>query len=726
MVLSQYKILHMKKIININFSGSAIAIDELAYEKLQAYIESLRKYFANEESKEEIISDIENRIGELCANKLKSGSDCIVVEDIEEIKQLMGTPDDLRAEEERIENLNDTTSGNQQQNQYSQYTTRGKFLRNTSDKLVSGVCSGLANYLNIDPAVIRILFIVFAINGIGLLIYILLWVIVPASDNLPTSIYRRLYRNPDSKMMGGVSSGIASYFKIDVWIPRVIFLSPVILNSFYNVLNNGQYLNPFRFNFFNGSFGGMFFLTYIILWIVLPEANSDVEKQAMRGEKMDINTIKENIKNETRQFGEKIEQLGNEMGNNMKTFSASNTSVAQKKSYAGFGSILALIIKAFALFMVGIMVFSLLMLLLSGSIAGVTVLPLKNFILDGGIDYLLFYATLIGVIFIPLAAILFWVIRIFIKNKRNYPVVGWVTGIGVTAGIIAAIFLGARITKNYRVESDLSETTINIANNTTDTLHFNANVFNYMYRDIWMSTGGGFEVINGDSILVRDVNLYFRQSKDTSTYMEIFKESQGANETIADNNAKQIAFNTSVSGNNINIDEGFVVSSNQKYRGQEIKIIIYVPKGRKLTLNDKLIKYCRINGNRSGFNKRRSNKKWRNRDYESHWSMYNSDDTYIVTANNELKSVKDNNRAQDNDNNQEQQSKNRRKSDSIEAEKRKIELEKEDLERKNELKREELDRKKEKLERLKNDVDDGALILPSKPIVPMALVLVNM
>jgi phage shock protein PspC (stress-responsive transcriptional regulator) len=711
----------MKKIININFSGSAIAIDELAYEKLQAYIESLRKYFAKEESKEEIINDIENRIGELCANKLKAGADCIVVEDIDEIKQLMGTPEDLSAEEERIDNLNDDTR-NKQYGQSNAYSTRGKFLRNTSDKLLSGVCSGLANYLNIDPAVIRILFIVFAINGIGLLIYVLLWVIVPAGDNLPTSIYRRLYRNPDNKMVGGVSSGIASYFKIDVWIPRLIFLSPIILNTFYNVLGNSDFYGPFRFNFFNGSFGGMFFLTYIILWIVLPEANTDVEKQAMRGEKMDINTIKENFKNEARQVGEKLEQFGNQIGENMKSFSAGNTAVAQKKSYAGFGSILALVVKAFALFIAGVMVFSLLALFISGAIGGVAILPLKNFVLAGSIDYVLFYTALVGLLFVPIAAILFWLVRIFIKNKKNYPAIGWIIGLGITTGIIAAVFLGARVGKNYREESDLKKAKLTINSNKNDTLYFNANTFNYLYKDTLITGFRGFEVINDDSLLLRDVNLYFKQSADTSAYIEVFKESQGANETIANNNAKQVMFNATCNGNQIMVDEGFVINSDQKYRGQEVKLIIYIPKGKKLKLDDKLIKYCRINGSSTNYKRRKVYKKWRNNqrrnEYYENWSMYNSDDTYIVTSDDELKSIKDTQNEkfeEDTNREEEERSKNRRKTDSLEMERIKIERQKEDLER-----------KMEKIEREKENVDEGAFILPSKHVMPMAFMLVHM
>ena len=64
----------MKKIININLSGRVIPIEDAAYEQLQAYIESLRRYFAHEESRDEIINDIESRIAELMRSKSRRRS----------------------------------------------------------------------------------------------------------------------------------------------------------------------------------------------------------------------------------------------------------------------------------------------------------------------------------------------------------------------------------------------------------------------------------------------------------------------------------------------------------------------------------------------------------------------------------------------------------------------------------------------------------------------------
>ena len=89
----------MKKIININFHGRVVPIEESAYEILQEYVESLRTYFANEEGRDEIINDIESRFAELFSEMLKKGSTCITDADVNTIIGSMGRPADFEQEE---------------------------------------------------------------------------------------------------------------------------------------------------------------------------------------------------------------------------------------------------------------------------------------------------------------------------------------------------------------------------------------------------------------------------------------------------------------------------------------------------------------------------------------------------------------------------------------------------------------------------------------------------
>src|SRR5438045_2363112 len=146
----------MKKIININLSGRVIPIEDSAYDSLQRYIESLRRYFANEEGRDEIINDIESRIAELMNDKIKKGASSVTDEDIQEIINTMGRVEDF----EQVDGEPSTaTSGGTTGSTGSFYQEgprqrfSGRLYRDTDDKIIGGVCAGIANYMNVDPAI---------------------------------------------------------------------------------------------------------------------------------------------------------------------------------------------------------------------------------------------------------------------------------------------------------------------------------------------------------------------------------------------------------------------------------------------------------------------------------------------------------------------------------------------------------------------------------------------
>src|ERR1700712_4835781 len=107
----------MKKIININFQGRVIPIEESAYETLKQYVDSLRKYFANEEGRDEIVNDIESRIAELFSERLKRGSACIADEDINAVISSIGRPQDFDEPAGAFADTTNTQQANQQSSQ---------------------------------------------------------------------------------------------------------------------------------------------------------------------------------------------------------------------------------------------------------------------------------------------------------------------------------------------------------------------------------------------------------------------------------------------------------------------------------------------------------------------------------------------------------------------------------------------------------------------------------
>lgn len=165
----------MQRIIQINIAGRLIPIEEDAYLTLRDYIKSLERHFATEEGKDEIIQDIENRIAELFAARLQTGTPSIDGADVNKVIETLGPAYSLGA------------SAGESVNPYlpavyeHRSNTRGKRLyRNPNDKMLGGVCSGLANYFDIDPVIVRLIMVVLFLGaGIGLLAYIIAWIVIP-------------------------------------------------------------------------------------------------------------------------------------------------------------------------------------------------------------------------------------------------------------------------------------------------------------------------------------------------------------------------------------------------------------------------------------------------------------------------------------------------------------------------------------------------------------------
>ncbi len=181
----------MKKTININLGGHPIIIDEDAFQQLETYLSSIDEYFASSEGREEIVTDIETRIAELFHQELK-GKKIVSAKEVQKVIEIMGVPEHFDGNEahSESEDVKDTPGESQrQQKQYKRSGTK-RLFRDPSNKVIGGVASGLSAYFGIeDPVWLRIAFVLlFFTTGVGLLIYLIMWIIVPkaktASDRL--------------------------------------------------------------------------------------------------------------------------------------------------------------------------------------------------------------------------------------------------------------------------------------------------------------------------------------------------------------------------------------------------------------------------------------------------------------------------------------------------------------------------------------------------------------
>ncbi len=163
----------MNKTININLGGFFFHIDEVAYQKLQRYLESISKSLSDDpQGKNEIIADIEARISELLSEKITDARQVVNESDIDDIIVIMGQPEDYAEAEQGYNDANYS---------YKRNSASGKKLfRDGDDKFLGGVASGIAHYLDLDTIWVRLaLLALFVFGGFGVLLYIILWILLP-------------------------------------------------------------------------------------------------------------------------------------------------------------------------------------------------------------------------------------------------------------------------------------------------------------------------------------------------------------------------------------------------------------------------------------------------------------------------------------------------------------------------------------------------------------------
>lgn len=589
----------MKKVININFQGRVIPIEESAFELLKQYTDSLKFYFANEAGRDEIINDIENRIAELFSEELKKGSLCITDMHVEIIMKSIGRPEDFDQEGGNTSNQNTSSSST-----FSNVKLpHASVCRNENDKVLGGVCSGLAHYFKLDPTVIRIFFALLAIGafGTGVLIYIVLWLVLPAAYLQPNT-RKRLYRNPDNKVLGGVASGLAAYFNVSVTIPRLIFVIPLIIAAFTSITDDFYYGSIV----FSG-FGGTFFLAYLILWVVIPQARTASEKLEMRGEKVDLESIRKGVKNELNEltirakdmsdeFSAKVKTWGNEVKSMSKDVSEASSSVmntinpVSKSLFIRIFEVIGSLFKIFFLLIAGLLFIvlfsSLIAIIFTG---GGPLYELKPYIINGVRANLLLYASLFLLIVVPTIGLMIWIIRRISNRRSGSRYLGWTFGGLWAIGFVCAIFFGADISKNFRKISSVNQE-IAIVNPTNDRLFVDivptpGKFYNLSVFDDADEMEFPKITANQDSLLLNTIRVVLLKSPDSMYHVSISKQARSSTVKQAESTASKINFPIQQQDSVLSLHTGFIIDTAVQFRNQRVVVYIEVPVGKQIKIS---------------------------------------------------------------------------------------------------------------------------------------------
>ncbi|MFK8046642.1 MAG: PspC domain-containing protein [Crocinitomicaceae bacterium] len=489
----------MKKTITVNIGGFSFVINETAYENLQMYLSNVERKLSGDSA--EIMQDIESRIAELLKERLAESREVVDDADIDYIQSVMGQPEDYA--EEGVEN----------------------------------------DSFNADEHI--------------------------KSDNA-----KSLYRDMDEAVLGGVCSGLAKYFNIDPLVMRILFV-------------------------FFAIFAGSGLLLYIILLILIPAAKTTAEKLKMSGESVNLESIKSHFNKVGTDLNEKIKSKKF----SQKVNSATSKTVQTVSTVARvFGKIIGI-----GFIIAGIVSLIFLVLYLTGS---GNIIPFTSFIVaDSFYDFLavifpseifvnMSVVSLLFVIGIPLVSIVLIGVRLVFEVRTKVPTsvkIGSFIVFGIAFSILCTAVLrtGAEFSQNGSSSALIEATEVEKLkiNVVDDSSYFKSNSA-YNCCD--------YMVIKQDVIALKNVSLYVEEGSDSINFqIKTIAKSQGMTHSNSVSLAKEIQYNLKLEGSELTIPSFSTIARKAKYRGQRIKIIIKVPKGKSVDFTGELQTInCFVDGDR--------------------------------------------------------------------------------------------------------------------------------
>jgi phage shock protein PspC (stress-responsive transcriptional regulator) len=372
---------------------------------------------------------------------------------------------------------------------------------------------------------------------------------------------KKLYRDKDRGLIGGVATGLGHYFGIDsVWI-KIMFLIFV----------------------FAGFGTGI--IAYLVLWIATPAAITTSEKLEMTGEPVTISNIEKKVREEFESVSNKFKSADyDKMGNQVKT--------GAEKFASGIGEVFTSIFKIFAKILgTFIVIFS------SLSLLGISIMSIiamfsasmpENKLVEFiqtplGLETPLWAQ---GILFflamgIPLFFLLILGLKLLVTNLKSIGNIAkycllavWIIAIGILISLgISEMNQLAYSGKTVQKE------VLNVPS--TDTLNvkfayndfFSKNIYDRdNIRIVQDSTGNTV-------IYSNDVSLHLKRTDKTTPYIQIEKKAQGKSFAEANERAKKIKYNFKIVGNELILDNYFLTNSKNKLRGQKIEVYLYLPNG---------------------------------------------------------------------------------------------------------------------------------------------------
>lgn len=394
-----------------------------------------------------------------------------------------------------------------------------------------------------------------------------------ASTNYNSSQSRKLYRDTDNGMIGGVLAGLGHYFGVDkVWF-RIIML-------------------VFLFVFGTGA------LAYFILWIVMPEAKTTAEKLEMTGEPVTISNIEKKVREEFEAVSEKFKNADyDKFGNKVKS--------GAEKVGSTFGNLVILVLKAFSKFLGILLIMSgltiLIFLLVGIFTLGTSVFidfPWQSVVESGNFtDYpiwsfglLMFFAVGIPFFFLTLLGF-----KLLSPNMKSIGNIAKYTLLAIwLISVSLAIAIGIKQSSAFAYDGRVvQKESINL--NPTDTLFIKFEHNDFFAKNVEERTDFKITQDSTKTDIIYSNNVSFKIEKTDANlpYIQVEKEAKGKTISEAKARAEQIKYSYKIIGNHLIMDNYLLSDLKEKFRDQEIEITLFIPKNTLFKVDSSVKEYDR-------------------------------------------------------------------------------------------------------------------------------------
>ncbi|MCO5260196.1 MAG: PspC domain-containing protein [Crocinitomicaceae bacterium] len=379
---------------------------------------------------------------------------------------------------------------------------------------------------------------------------------------------KHLYRDVERSYIGGVCSGLSNYFAIDVTIIRIVWALAIL-------------------------FGGVGFFLYILLWIIIPKATSSIDRLKMKGQPINVDTVKEEVDRAAKNISEKSRHFANNIKDSGKIRTVYHS--IRRTVAVIFGLFFSFIGLVLLITFIGI-IFGKPQIIPANTESGfLSFTSLASLIVDNPIDvqlaWLSFYFTSIPIVLLFLIG--GFVLLFNLKNRWSRYINASLIFLSI-CGFVIGMIVFTRVGSDYSIEGEI-EKEVETIHTPQLVLTTKSNVLSTS-NDYTVKSSNTWDIyISNDRIYKSDISIKYKVSKDSLYHVNIIKEAKAFSLDKAVKRAENIHYPYEVKGDSLHISSFLNYPKSDKFRRQSLELVIYIPQGKTVKIDDYTIDLTKQN-----------------------------------------------------------------------------------------------------------------------------------